>query len=161
MHIRILPLLAFLSIAATASAQTATATLNAAFTGVARLSLSSSSLTFADADPDTVPQVPATPPVLTITAKGRATAGGAVTLSVQANDDLRSGVTTLPASMITWTASGSGFLDGTLSATTPQTVATWGGSGQRTGTQVFYFRNLWTHPAGVYTLTLLYTLSAA
>ncbi|OFW07268.1 MAG: hypothetical protein A3H96_17255 [Acidobacteria bacterium RIFCSPLOWO2_02_FULL_67_36] len=146
---------------ALAEAQTDSATLNAAFTGLARLSFSANSITFVDADPDFVPQVSSSPATITISTKARASSGGTVTLSVQASDDLRSGVATIPASHVTWTVSGAGFLGGTLSATAAQTVATWTGSGVRSGTQSFYFRNLWTHPTGTYTLTMLYTLSAA
>ena len=146
---------------APAAGQTSTATLNAAFTGLARVSFSGASLSFPDADPDTIPQIPSTPATIVITAKARATAGGTVTLTVRASNDLRSGITTIPASNITWTATGSGFVAGILSAATPQTVATWTGSGVRSGTQSFLFRNLWTHPTGIYTLTLIYTLSAA
>lgn len=144
-----------------ARAQTDTATFNVAFGGLARLSFSSNSLTFPDADPDTDPLVPAAGGPITIVAKARATEGALVLLSVQASDDLRSGITTIPATMLTWTATGGGFVAGTLSAAAPVTVASWTGSGVRTGTQSFFFRNLWTHPAGSYTLTLLYTLSAA
>lgn len=154
-------MLAIAGCPALAAGQTGTATLNAAFTGLARLSLSTANVTFPDADPDTVPQVPSTPPTVTITAKARATQGGTVTLTVQASDNLRSGVSTIPASNITWTATGPGFVGGILSAATPQMVASWSGSGVRNGTQSFSFRNLWTHPTGTYTLTLLYTLSAA
>jgi hypothetical protein len=146
---------------AAAAGQTQTATLNAAFSGMAKLSLSAGSLSFPDADPDTVPQVPSTPATVTIVARGRAALNGAVTVTVLASDDLRSGISTLPASTITWTATGAGFVAGTLSKTTPQPVGTWTGSGVRSGTQSFFFQNLWTHPTGTYTLTLLYTLSAA
>ena len=110
-----------------AAAQSDTATLNASVNTLARLSLSATSLTFPDADPDTVPLIASTPPTITITAKGRATEGGQITLTVQATDDLRSGVDTIPASAITWTATGAGFVPGTLSASTPQPVATWTG----------------------------------
>jgi hypothetical protein len=146
---------------AAVAGQTQTATLNAAFSGIAKLSLSVASLTFPDADPDAVPLVPSTPPTVAITAKGRATLNGAVTVTVLASDNLRSGVSTLPASTITWTATGSGFVDGTLDASTPQVVGSWTGSGIRNGTQSFFFRNLWTHATGTYTVTLVYTLSAA
>lgn len=143
-----------------ASAQVDTATLNATIGGVARLTLSTTSLTFVDADPDSVPDIPATPPAITITAKARAAAGSQVTLTAQATDDLRSGLDTIPASQISWTATGPGFVSGALSRTAPGTVAVWGGSGVRTGTQSYSFRNLWTYPAGTYTLTVIYTLSA-
>lgn len=144
-----------------AEAQTDTATLNAALGGLARLSLSSAVLTFPDADPDTVPQITGVPAAITITAKARATEGESVTLTVQASDDLRSGMNTIPASSITWTATGPGFVDGTLSGTTAQPVASWIGSGIRSGTQTFRFQNLWSHPTGTYTLTMIFTLSAA
>ena len=146
---------------AAAAAQSDTATLNASVSGLARLSLSSGSMTFADADPDAVPFVPASPPALSITAKARATEGGEVTLTVLATDDLRSGVDTIPASAISWTASGPGFVPGTLSSTAEQLVASWPGSGVRTGSQSFRFQNLWTHPIGTYTLTMVFTLSAS
>ena len=147
---------------ATAAPQsTDTGTLNATFNGLARLSLSTTTLTFPDADPDTAPQVPASQGPVTIVAKARASEGGTVTLTVLASDDLRSGVTTIPAATITWTATGSGFVPGTLSRTIGRTVAAWTGSGVRTGTQSFFFRNLWTWTTGTYTLTMTYTLTAA
>ena len=44
--------------------------------------------------------------------------------------------------------------------TVPAPVATWTGSGLHNGSQQYFFRNLWTHPTGTYTTTLVYTLSA-
>src|SRR4051812_38572666 len=122
-----------------ATAQTSTATLSANVATVARLTLSSASIAFPDADPDAVPQVSATGGPLLITAKSRATGGAQVVLSVQAADDLRSGVTVIPASNITWTGSGVGFAAGTLSKSSPVMVATWTGSGVRSGSQQFFF----------------------
>jgi hypothetical protein len=144
-----------------AAAQTDTATLNASINGLARLSLSTFSISFPDADPDTVPSIPASQGPVTITAKARTSVNGALTLTVQANDDLRSGLNTIPAASVTWTATGLGFSNGTLSAATEQTIAAWTGSGVRTGTQLFFFRNLWSYAAGTYTLTMTFTLSAA
>jgi hypothetical protein len=146
--------------AASAAAQSASATLSANITPTARLSFSSNSLVFPDADPDLVPKISALSGPITITAKALAARDGVVTLTVQASDDLRSGVTVLPASMITWTATGVGFVPGTMSASTPQVVGSWTGSGVRTGTQTYYFENRWTHPSGIYTVTLVYTLTA-
>jgi hypothetical protein len=144
-----------------AAAQTDTATLNASINGEARLSLSTLALTFPDADPDTVPSIPASPGAVTISAKARTSINGAVTLTVQAADQLRSGLNTIPASQVTWTATGAGFTNGTLSSTSAQIVAAWTGSGVHTGTQSFFFRNLWSYPTGTYTVTLTFTLSAA
>src|SRR6185369_16944615 len=136
----ILFVLAFAAGRAPAAGQTQNATLNASVNGLARLSLSSAALTFSDADPDTVPSIQAAQGPITLTAKARTSPNGAVTLTVLANGQLRSGVNTIPASNITWVASGSGFSNGTLSAATSQIVATWTGSGVRSGTQTFFFK---------------------
>ena len=145
--------------AGTSWAQTRTATMTATIAAVARLSLSPTTISFPDANPDTLPQVPANPGPISITTKARAPLNSTVTLTLRASDNLRSGVTTLPASRITWTATGAGFGAGTLSATTAQTVGSWTGSGVRTGTQSFLFANAWTLPTGTYSTTMLYTLS--
>jgi len=144
-----------------AAAQTSTATLNASMNGVARLSVSSATISFQDADPDTVPAITASQGPITLTAKARTSQNGGVTLTVVASGPLRSGLNTIPASNITWTATGAGFTNGTASAVAAQTVAAWAGSGVRTGTQTFIFKNLWSYAAGTYTLTMTYTLSAA
>ena len=143
------------------AAQTETATLNANLTGIARLSLSSSTITFPDSDPDTVPQILPSQGAIVVAAKARATPGGTVSLTVQASDDLRSGVDTIPAGNITWTATGPGFIGGTLSATAPQPAGSWVGSGVHNGSLTFRFLNLWSYATGTYTLTMMFTLSAA
>ncbi len=148
------------SVAAVAGAQTATATLNASLNPVARLSLSTNSLSFPDGDPDIFPVLTASPASVLITARARASYGSTITLTVQASDDLRSGVTTIPADAVTWTASGPGFVGGTVSRSSAQPVASWSASGVYNGSQSFAFRNQWSYPTGTYTLTLLYTLSA-
>jgi hypothetical protein len=140
------------------AAQTSTATLSANVSPLAKLTLSTASISFPDADPDAVPQIPSSGGPLVITAKSRAPAGALIVLSIHAADDLRSGIHVIPASNITWTATGPGFVGGTLS-TSEVTVATWTGSGVRGGSQQFFLRNLWTHPTGTYTLTMIYTLS--
>lgn len=141
-------------------AQTRTATVNVSINNVARLTLASTSVTFPDSSPDIVPFVPGLPNPLSITVKARLTANASLRLSVLANDDLRSGTRTIPASNITWTAAGAGFVAGTLSRTTSQSVGSWVGSGARSGSQNLLFRNLWTHPTGTYSLTMTYTLSS-
>ena len=149
-----------LSVVAEPAGQAVSATFSGSMPPLARLSLSSNNVSFPDADPDLVPLIPAAAGPITITAKARATPNELVTLTVQAADDLRSGVNVLPASLITWTASGPGFVSGTLSRSAAQVVATWLGSGVREGTQTYRFENRWTHPSGIYTVTLTYTLTA-
>src|SRR6266508_304689 len=116
---------------AAALQSTDTATLNATFSGLARITFSSSNVSFPDAEPDFVPNVPASQGPITITAKARTSPNGGVTLTVQASDNLRSGVNTIPASSITWTAAGPGFTNGTLSAASAQLLASWTDSGVR------------------------------
>ncbi len=151
-----------LAVAAPAAAQqdSRTATFTATIDSLARLSLSALSVSFPDSDPDTVPQVPASGGPITIVARARAGPGAQVTLTVTAADDLRSGTNVIPASAVTWTATGNGFLSGTLAAGTAQTVGAWSNSGQHTGMQAFLFANAWTYAAGTYSMTLTYTLSA-
>lgn len=126
----------------------------------ARLSLSSSAITFPDADPELTPLVPAVPSGITVSARARVPRNSQITLTVQSTDDLRSGVTVLPASLVTWTATGAGFTAGTMSRTAPQLLGRWTGSGAHTGTQTYRFENRWTHPVGVYSATLVYTLAS-
>lgn len=149
-----------LALATPAGGQVAPATLSANLGGRAKLAFSSTSLSFPGADPDLVPQVAALTGPVTVTAKARASFGGTVVLTVLAADDLRSGVNIIPVDALTWTSTGAGFVGGTMSRTSPQTVGSWSGSGVRTGTQQFLFRNLWAYSTGTYTVTLNYTLSA-
>ena len=147
-----------LTAAVPAGAQTVNATLTANLGGLARLSLSSTTLSFPDANPDTVLAVPAAGGAITITAKARGGAGSTVTLTVLAADDLRSGLNTIPASALSWVAAGAGFVNGTVSRIAPQVVGSWSGSGVRSGTQTFAFQNSWTYATGTYSVSLLYTL---
>ena len=158
--LRLLPWALAALMPASAGAQTMTATLSANIQPLARLTLSSSSITFPDADPDIAGQIPALGGPISITAKGRASAGSQVVLTVLASDDLRSGVDVIPASALTWTATGPGFQGGTLSASSAVTLGQWGASGVQNGTQAWSFRNLWTYVTGTYTTTITYTLSS-
>lgn len=128
--------------------------------GLAKLSLSAGSLTFPDADPDTVPVVTPSGGALSITAKTRTTFGSTATLTVQASDDLRSGTQVVPASALTWTASGPGFAAGTMNTSSAQLVGSWTSSGVRSGSQTYTLQNSWTYASGTYTMTITYTLTA-
>ena len=122
----------------------------------AKLTLGTASITFADADPDTTPTMTAT--AFSIDVKARAS--GAVTLTVLASGDLTATGGTIPISSLTWTATGSGFQNGTSDKTTAQTVGSWAASGSPSGTQTFSLPNSWTYATGTYTVTLNYTLTA-
>ncbi len=143
-----------------AATRTRTATATVTVNALAKLTLSSMTLAFSGADPDTVPSVPATGGPLTITAKARTTLGSTVVLSVVAGSDLLSGLDSIPVSQVQWTAAGTGFASGTMSASTSQTVGTWISSGSWSGTQTYALVNSWSYAAGTYTTTLTYTLTA-
>ena len=151
---------AILVLPAVSSAQTRTATVTVSINGLARMSLSANAVTFPDSNPSLVPQVAPTSGPLNITVKARTPLNATIRLSVLASDDLRSGVRTIPAATITWTATGPGFVPGTLNTATPQSVGSWIGSGVRTGAQSLLFANSWNHPVGTFTTTMTYTLSS-
>lgn len=146
------------TVGADTRAISATATVTVA--ALAKLSLSSTTLSFPDANPDMVPAIPSTGGPITITTRVRATPGSTVTLSVQASDDLRFGTATIPASAVRWTTTGNGFQHGTMNRTVAQNVGTWVGSGHRVGTQAFTLANSWNYATGSYSTTFVYTLSA-
>jgi hypothetical protein len=158
--LNLMPWLLAVLVPAGARAQTSTATLSASVLPAARLTLSTANLTFPDADPDIAGQVSPIGAPISITAKGRTSEGAQIILTLLASDDLRSGISVIPASALTWTASGAGFVGGTLNSTTAVTLGQWSTSGVRTGTQVWSFRNEWTYATGTYTVTVTYTLSA-
>mgnify|MGYP001049743476 FL=1 len=137
-----------------------TATATVTIGGLAKLTLSATALAFPDADPDTVPAIPAAGGPISIGARARTTLGSPVTLVVQAGSDLRSGLDTIPATQLRWTAVGTGFVGGTMSYSAAQPVASWTGSGAWTGTQSYTLLNSWNYPTGTYSATLTYTLTA-
>lgn len=65
----------------------------------------------------------------------------------------------IPIGNVTWSASGTGFVGGTLSVD-PQTVASGAGSGTFTGTLSFFMLNEWSYPTGSYSDTITYTAAA-
>ncbi len=126
----------------------------------AKLVLGRSTVSFANADPDTTPLVVASEGPITIVAKARTSSGSAVTLTVLAAADLVSGPNVIPINRVQWTASGIGFTDGALSRQTAQTVGAWTGPGEYTGAQSFALVNSWSYATGTYTATATYTLTA-
>jgi hypothetical protein len=86
--------------------------------------------------------------------------GSTVSLTILAAGDLLSGASAIPISNVTWTASGAGFVAGTMNSTTAQTVASWTNSGNRTGTQNYFLANSWNYATGNYSTSATYTLTA-
>src|SRR5512134_3350016 len=143
--------------AAQAATDTKSVTVSATVSATAKLTLGSATVTFNDADPDTVSSIVATG--LSITAKAKTTTSGSVTLTVVSTDDLKSGSDTILASAVTWTSAGTGYTaSGTMNKTTAQSVGAWTGSGSYAGTQTYALANSWSYATGSYNMTVNYTL---
>ena len=124
------------------------------------LSLSPAVVGFALADPDTVPVLSSAP--LTINYRVRQNNRQTWLLTVIASGDLVSGASIVDISAVSWVATPAPpFQNGTLSKTVARTVAT--GSGNQanpsTGSLTFRLANSWTYDAGIYTQSIVFTLS--
>ena len=124
------------------------------------LSISPGAIAIPSADPDAMPAVGAAP--IAVNYRVRQNSRGTWLLTVQANGDLESGESTIDIIAVSWTAAPSPpFQNGTLSKTTAQTVASGPGNqaSPATGHVTFALTNSWTYDTGIYTQTLVFTLS--
>jgi hypothetical protein len=140
---------------------TANASLNvtAQVAAKAKLTLGVGSITFPDADPDVTPIWSSS--AVTVDVKARTSAAGSVTLTVLASGDLSNGTQTIAITNLTWAGTGTGFtVSGINNKTTAQSVGSWTGSGNQSGSQTFSLPNSWSYATGNYTSTLNYTLTA-
>lgn len=111
-------------------------------------------------DPDLVPVVSSAP--ANIEYRVRQNGNDPWLLTVLASGDLVSGASTIAISEVTWVATPSPpFRNGTLSSSIAQTIATGTGSVSRptSGSITFRLTNSWTYDAGIYTQSLVFTLS--
>lgn len=143
--------------AAWAITDTKSLTINFSPAARAKLTLGAASITFPDADPDTSPTVAAGP--VTVTSSVRTGASSAVTLTVLC-PDLASGSDTIAINNVSWTASGAGYVAGTMNKTTAQSAGSWTGSGTRAGSFTYSLVNSWSYATGTYTANATYTLTA-
>jgi hypothetical protein len=60
---------------------------------------------------------------------------------------------------MTWTATGTGYVAGTMN-TTAQPAGSWTGPGQRIGTFSYFLANSWSYTVGNYSTSINYTLTA-
>lgn len=139
---------------------TGTFTLSLGLSGRAKLNFGMLALNFPDADPNTVPSIPANVNPLSVTSSSRTGSSQTATLTCLAGGDLISGINTIAISNMTWTATGTGYVTGTMNKTTAQTAGSWTGSGQRAGTFSYFLNNSWSYMTGNYSTTITYTLTA-
>jgi hypothetical protein len=143
-----------------AATDTKTLTVNATVNAVAGLSFGTTSLNFASADPGASSSIAATENPVSVTVNARTSTTGSVTLTVLAGGDLVSGSDTIGINNVSWTATGSGFVAGTMNKTTAQSAGSWSGSGIRTGSFSYALANSWSYASGAYTASVTYTLTA-
>ena len=149
-----------LAVGALAATDTKNLAVSATVSSGATLTLGSATMTFPDRNPDSFPSIAATENPVSVTAKAKTGNASTVTLTVLAGGDLTSGSDTIGISNITWTASGTGYVDGTMNKTTPQSAGSWTGSGNRSGAFTYSLANSWNYPTGNYGATITYTLTA-
>lgn len=125
------------------------------------LGIAPSTIAFANADPDTTPTIAA--PSITVTYRVRNNASGNWRITLLAGGDLTAGAATIPIANVTWTATPAPpFQNGTMSRTLAQTLASGSGNvaNTTTATVVFRLANSWTHNAGTYSASIVFTLTA-
>lgn len=159
----IISLLAMLLLAgenAGAATQTALVDVDAEVASTVQLSISPQSINFPDADPDVTPYINAMENPVTVTVQAQTGKNKPVTLTVLAQGDLVSGADSIPIGNVRWTATGEGFVSGTMSKSAAVTAGAWVGPGVRRGTFSYTLANSWNYHQGSYRATVVYTLSA-
>ena len=136
-----------------------TFTLSVNLAARAKLEFGSLALSFLDSNPDIVPSVPANVNPLSVTSSTRTGSSLTTTLTCLASGDLTSGSNTIPIGNMSWTATGSGYVAGTMSEATGQAAGSWTASGKRTGTFSYFLASSWLYATGVYSTTITYTLT--
>jgi hypothetical protein len=125
------------------------------------LSISPTTIPFAVADPDIVPIL--TSPTVQVTYRIRQNNFNPWILSVLAGGDLVSGSATVDISNISWVATPSPpFQGGVMSKTVAQRVASGTGNvaNPSQGQITFRLANSWNYAVGLYTQTVVFTLTA-
>ena len=124
------------------------------------ISITPVTTTFPLSDPDTVPIIAATPVQITYRIRQN---DGPWTLTVLASGDLLAGSATVDISNVTWVATPAPpFQNGVLSKTVAQRLASGTGTVNpaRQGQVTFRLANSWNYTAGLYTQTIVFTLTA-
>ena len=140
--------------------QTRTVTLSTSIAARAKLQFGLLAMSFLDANPDSVPSNPANVNPLSVTSSARTGSILTTTLTCLASGDLISGTSSIAIGNMTWTATGTGYVGGTMNRTIAQNAGSWTGSGQRIGTFSYFLANSWSYTVGSYSTTINYTLTA-
>jgi len=139
--------------------------INAEVANRAKLTLGVAEIHFPAADPDATPSIEATenaPSGVSVEVKAHTGSGSTVDLTVTALGDLDNGTDTIDIGNVTWTAFGdAGFTPaGGAMSLGGTAVGSWTGSGNRSGSFLYFLANSWDYAVGNYTATVTYTLTA-
>ena len=129
------------------------------FSQILTLTISPSSISFPDADPDETPSIAANSTV-GVRVRVRGNAGRNWRLTHLASGDLSPSI---PISNISWAVTPQPpFIDGTMSRTVAQIAAQGVGNLDPARTGIFTYRiaNLWSYNTGNFSVTTTFTLSA-
>jgi hypothetical protein len=143
-----------------AATDTENLTINAAVSARAKLTLSDNTINFIDADPDVTDPIPATENAVTVEVKARTGALSDVTLTHRASGNLIDGAKTITIDNVTWTATGAGYVAGTMSTGSDVAAGSWTGPGDYDGTFSYFLDNDWAYEPGSYSASSTYTLTA-
>ena len=124
------------------------------------LTVSPMTITFPASDPDSTPVILSVPVQVTYRIRQW---DGTWTLTVLAQGDLIAGGSTVDISNVTWVATPAPpFQNGVMSKTVAQRLASGTGvvNPARQGQITFRLANSWTYNAGLYTQSVVFTLSA-
>ena len=140
--------------------QSLTFTLSTSITSRASLQFGGLTISFPNANPDSFPSIPSSLNPVSVTSNMRTASSSTRTLSCLASGDLVSGGDTIPIANMSWQATGSGYVLGTMSRTSGQTAGSWTGPGTKTGAFDYFLANSWSYAIGVYSAGVTYTLTA-
>jgi hypothetical protein len=142
-----------------AAAVNQTLNLSAQVNSRAKIALNVNTINFVDFIGEFEDTIPANENPVPITANARTGSNSTVSLTFRANGDLKSGNRSIPINRVTWTATGAGYQNGTMSWKNAQTVGTWTGSGSYAGSLSFFFDLRSDYKTGDYTSSGAFTLS--
>ena len=127
-----------------------------------KIELSATTVSFTRFGPPAGAPIPQNEPPVTVIVKTTTRPSTKIYARIVVTGDLTDSKTgmTIPAQSINWTASGSGFLSGSLSKANPQQIGSWNRSGTYQGTLTFTFQDNTSYSPGTYTLVVTVTVSA-
>lgn len=141
---------------ASAATDTDSLTINCTVSAYASVTLTPSTINFTPTGTTTPTAADTT---VSVAVDALTASGNTVDLDVLADGDLVDGGSTIAITNVSWTASGTGFVAGTMDTVIPAAVGSWTGSGNRTGV-LTYTLAAGAYDAGNYTQTATYTLTA-